>query len=127
MPLVTCYPARINQVVLSLVTNALDACKPGGRVTVGTCAKGDGVEIEVSDTGSGIPPEVLGKIFDPFFTTKSQGKGTGLGLSISYGIVRSHGGTIAVESTSPGGTRIVVDLPIRPPPDGEHVRSPRTT
>jgi two-component system NtrC family sensor kinase len=78
LPLVTCYPARINQVVLSLVTNALDACKPGGCVTVGTYAKADGVQIAVSDTGSGIPPEVLGKIFDPFFTTKSQGKGTGL-------------------------------------------------
>jgi signal transduction histidine kinase len=85
------------------------------------------VEIEVRDTGSGIPPEVLDKIFDPFFTTKSQGKGTGLGLSISYGIVRSHGGTISVESTSPGGTRVVVGLPIRPPPDFEHVRSPWTT
>jgi signal transduction histidine kinase len=119
LPLVTCYPARINQVVLSLVTNALDACKPGGRVTVGTCAKEDGVEIAVTDTGTGIPPDVLGKIFDPFFTTKSQGKGTGLGLSISYGIVRSHCGTIAVESTSPGGTRIVVDLPIRPPPTAD--------
>ncbi|WP_406694394.1 ATP-binding protein [Singulisphaera sp. Ch08] len=118
LPLVTCYPARINQVVLSLVTNAVDACKPGGRVIVGTCAKEDGVEITVTDTGTGIPPDVLGKIFDPFFTTKSQGKGTGLGLSISYGIVRAHGGTIAVESTSPGGTRIVVDLPIRPPAAG---------
>ncbi|SIO65071.1 His Kinase A (phospho-acceptor) domain-containing protein [Singulisphaera sp. GP187] len=116
LPMVTCYPARINQVVLSLVTNALDACKPGGRVIIGTCVKEDGVEIAVTDTGTGIPPDVLGKIFDPFFTTKSQGKGTGLGLSISYGIVRSHGGTIAVESTSPGGTRIVVDLPIRPSP-----------
>jgi signal transduction histidine kinase len=102
------------------VTNALDACKPGGCVTVGTREKVDGVEIAVSDTGSGIPPDVLGKIFDPFFTTKSQGKGTGLGLSISYGIVRSHGGTIAVESTSPSGTRVVVDLPIRPTPDGAH-------
>ena len=103
LPLVTCYPARINQVLLSLVTNALDACKPGGCVRVGTCAKANGVQIAVSDTGSGIPPHVLGKIFDPFFTTKAQGKGTGLGLSIIYGIVRSHGGTIAVESTSPSG------------------------
>ena len=127
LPLVTCYPARINQVVLNLVTNALDACKPGGCVTVGTCAKADGVEIAVSDTGSGIPPDVLGKIFDPFFTTKSQGKGTGLGLSISYGIVRSHGGTIAVKSTSCSGTRIVVDLPIQPRPDGAPVGTPLTT
>ncbi|AGA31442.1 ATP-binding protein [Singulisphaera acidiphila] len=125
LPLVTCYPARINQMVLSLVTNALDACKPGGRVIVGTCVKEDGVEIAVTDTGAGISPDVLGKIFDPFFTTKSQGKGTGLGLSISYGIVRSHGGTIAVESTSPGGTRIVVDLPIQPPSDGRYIGSAR--
>ena len=116
LPLVTCYPAKINQVVLSLITNAIDACGPGGCVKVGTSTKADGVEIAVSDTGCGIPPDVLGKIFDPFFTTKSQGKGTGLGLSISYGIVRSHGGTIAVKSTSSGGTCIVVDLPIHPPP-----------
>ncbi len=55
LPLVTCYPARINQVVLNLVTNALDACKPGGRVLVGTSAREDGVEIAVTDTGTGIP------------------------------------------------------------------------
>ena len=124
LPLVTCYPAKINQAVLSLVTNALDACKPGGRVTVGTCTKGDGVEIEVSDTGCGIPPEVIDKIFDPFFTTKPQGQGTGLGLSISYGIVRSHSGTISVESTSPDGTRVVVHLPTRPPHDLGQARPP---
>jgi PAS domain S-box-containing protein len=114
LPGVTCYPAKINQVVLNLLSNALDACSAGGKVTVGTRANGDGVEILVTDTGSGIDPAIREKIFDPFFTTKPQGKGTGLGLSISYGIVQMHGGTIDFESTPGEGTRFWVRLPRRP-------------
>src|SRR5439155_6042995 len=112
--MVSCYPAKINQVVLNLVTNAIDACPPGSKVTVGTRVAADGVEIIVSDTGSGIDPAIREKIFDPFFTTKPQGKGTGLGLSISYGIVQGHGGTIDLESTVGKGTRLVVRLPRKP-------------
>jgi PAS domain S-box-containing protein len=111
LPGVTCYPAKINQVVLNLVANAIDACSAGGKVTVSTMANGDGVAIEVADTGSGIDPAVAAKIFDPFFTTKPQGKGTGLGLSISYGIVRAHGGTINFETQLGRGTRFHIDLP----------------
>jgi PAS domain S-box-containing protein len=113
LPMVSCYPAKINQVVLNLVTNAIDACPPGGKVTVGTCSSPDEVEIFVVDTGSGIDPAIREKIFDPFFTTKPQGKGTGLGLSISYGIVQAHGGTIDFESNVGQGTRFVVRLPRR--------------
>jgi two-component system NtrC family sensor kinase len=115
LPMVSCYPAKINQVVLNLVTNAIDACPPGGKVTVGTRSDGDHVEIFVADTGSGIDPAIREKIFDPFFTTKPQGKGTGLGLSISYGIVQAHGGTIDLETAVGKGTRFVVRLPRRPP------------
>jgi PAS domain S-box-containing protein len=115
LPMVSCYPAKINQVVLNLVTNAIDACPPGSKVMVGTRSAADGVEIIVSDTGSGIDPSIREKIFDPFFTTKPQGKGTGLGLSISYGIVQAHGGTIAFESTVGLGTRFVVHLPRKLP------------
>jgi signal transduction histidine kinase len=111
LPGVTCYPAKINQVVLNLVANAIDACSAGGKVTVSTKANGDGVAIEIADTGSGIDPAVAAKIFDPFFTTKPQGKGTGLGLSISYGIVRAHGGTINFETQLGRGTRFHIDLP----------------
>lgn len=111
LPLVSCYPAKINQLVLNLVTNAIDACPPEGKVTVGTRSFPGAVEIFVADTGSGIDPAIGEKIFDPFFTTKPQGKGTGLGLSISYGIVQAHGGTIDFESTVGRGTRFLVRLP----------------
>ena len=82
MPRVTCFPAKINLVIQSLVSNAIDACPPGGRVVVETHAIGDGVAIEVSDTGCGIDPSIGDRIFDPFVTTKPIGKGTGLGLAI---------------------------------------------
>jgi PAS domain S-box-containing protein len=117
LPGITCQPPKINQVVLNLIANAIDACPEGGRVTVRTraAATNGGVEMAVSDTGSGIPPDVRDKIFDPFFTTKPQGQGTGLGLSISHGIVADHGGTISVDSEPGKGTTFVVRLPTEPP------------
>jgi signal transduction histidine kinase len=114
LPGVTCYPAKINQVVLNLVANAIDASAPGDSVLVRTCSANEGVEIQVIDEGCGIDPSIRDKIFDPFFTTKPQGMGTGLGLSISYGIVRSHGGGITVEPNTPRGTRFIVRLPLVP-------------
>jgi PAS domain S-box-containing protein len=114
LPAVTCYAAKINQVVLNLVANAIDACTEGGMVTVLSRAAGDEVIIEVIDNGPGIAPEIRDKIFDPFFTTKSPGQGTGLGLSISHGIVQDHGGRIEVESTPGLGTCFRVFLPRRP-------------
>jgi signal transduction histidine kinase len=115
LPLVTCYPAKINQVVLNLVANAIDACATGGRVTVRTAASDAGVVIRVEDNGCGIEPAIRDKIFDPFFTTKPPGQGTGLGLSISYQIVQDHGGTIQVESTLGHGTCFTVRLPLTGP------------
>jgi signal transduction histidine kinase len=111
LPPITCYPAKLNQVVLNLLANAIDACPPGGKVTVRSRATPREAEIEVADTGCGIDPSICDRIFDPFFTTKPLGKGTGLGLSISYGIVRAHGGSIAVESTPGQGTCFTVRLP----------------
>jgi two-component system, NtrC family, sensor kinase len=115
LPPVTCYPAKINQVVLNLVANGIDACPPGGRVTVRTRPADDGVEIHVADTGSGIDAAIRDRVFDPFFTTKPPGQGTGLGLSISYQIVQDHGGTIQFDSTPGQGTQFVVRLPIHSP------------
>lgn len=71
----------------------------------------DSVEIEISDTGAGIPEENIGKLFDPFFTTKDVGKGTGLGLAISYGIIKEHKGTISVKSELNKGTTFRIKVP----------------
>jgi two-component system, NtrC family, sensor kinase len=71
------------------------------------------LEVQIADTGIGIPSENLSRIFDPFFTTKEVGKGTGLGLSVSYGIVRAHGGYIEVKSEIGKGSRFTVGLPVR--------------
>jgi PAS domain S-box-containing protein len=99
----------LQQVVMNLLTNARDAVKGGGEISIETSAarvsSGD-VQLVVRDTGGGIPPEVLPKIFDPFFTTKAEG--TGLGLAISYGIVRDHRGTVDVQSTPGKGTTFVL-------------------
>jgi PAS domain S-box-containing protein len=99
----------LQQVVMNLVTNARDAVKGGGEISVETSAAVEpagGVQLVVRDSGPGIPPEILPKIFDPFFTTKAQG--TGLGLSISYGIVREHQGTVDVHSAPGKGTIFVL-------------------
>jgi signal transduction histidine kinase len=114
LPRTSCFPAKINLVVQSLVTNAIDACPAGGRVVVETRAADGEIEIQVSDNGCGIAPAVRDRIFDPFFTTKPVGQGTGLGLSISYGIVKDHGGTIDFESSPGQGTRFSVRLPAAP-------------
>ncbi len=115
LPPMQCYPGKINQVILNLTANALDACATGGTVTVRTAATPAGLTIQVADNGSGIDPAVRDKIFDPFFTTKPLGKGTGLGLSISHGIVKDHGGSIEVDSTPGAGSCFTVFLPAQPP------------
>jgi signal transduction histidine kinase len=94
---------------MNLVTNARDALRSGGEISVETrvaVTPPGGVQLVVRDTGPGIPPEILPKIFDPFFTTKAEG--TGLGLSISYGIVREHQGTIDVRSDPGKGATFVL-------------------
>jgi signal transduction histidine kinase len=109
---------QLQQVVINLLSNALDATPIGGRIVVHTRSEGDppaAVVLEVSDTGSGIPAEHLSKVFDPFFTTKPPGKGTGLGLSVCLGIVRDHQGTITVHSQGGRGSTFIVTLPTMPP------------
>jgi len=118
IPAIVCSPSQINQVFLNLVTNAAQAMEgTPGKITLTTRAEGDGVLVEVADTGKGIAPENLQKIFDPFFSTKEIGKGTGLGLSISYKIVEQHGGRITVDSVVGTGTTFKVWLPLKPPAD----------
>jgi signal transduction histidine kinase len=118
LPPVRCRGARVHQVVVNLLMNAIDACMPEDTVTIRTHAdpNASGVLIEVADTGSGMDPAIQQRIFDPFFTTKPIGEGTGLGLSISYGIIREHHGTIEVQSTLGEGTCFTVRLPREPDP-----------
>lgn len=127
LPPVTCFAAKINQVVLNLLVNAIDASPPGGLVTVRSRSTTGGVMIDVIDEGCGIDPAIRDKIFAPFFTTKAIGKGTGLGLSISYGIVRSQGGRIDVESTPGKGSRFTIHLPFAPASSPPRADRPEAT
>lgn len=106
--------ALIQQCLMNLVFNAMEAMPGGGRITItgGSSPKDKKVWISIRDTGRGIDAEDLPHIFEPFFTTKKGGKGTGLGLSMVYGIVREHNGTIEVESTPEGGTTFRLVLPM---------------
>jgi signal transduction histidine kinase len=109
---------QLEQVFTNIIINAQKAMQDGGTLTVSTRLAGQAsspdaaVEILFTDTGCGIEPENLTKIFDPFFTTRRVGEGTGLGLSLSHGIVKNHGGEIAVESTVGEGTTFTVSLPV---------------
>ena len=113
IPDIECLPLQINQVVMNLLVNAAHAIGGSmrGRIEIRTGCEGEDVWFSVSDNGSGIAPENLGRIFDPFFTTKEVGKGTGLGLSLSYGIVQKHHGRIEVDSALGKGTTFRVTLP----------------
>ena len=103
---------RLQQVFLNLFMNARDAMPSGGMLEVRTATHNGYVEVEITDTGMGIPRENLHRIFDPFFTTKSTGRGTGLGLSVSYGIIKEHAGKIDVRSTPGKGTSFRLEFPV---------------
>ena len=103
-------PGQLQQAVIALATNALDAMGESGVLTISGRNEDEKVVVEVSDTGIGIPPENLPKIFEPFFTTKEIGQGTGLGLAVCYGILTEHGGTLDVQSTVGTGTTFTITL-----------------
>jgi signal transduction histidine kinase len=111
LPAVEVDPARMKQVFLNLINNAVQAMPNGGRLAVRTLASGEEVAVTFVDTGAGIAPEHLERIFEPFFTTKPEMVGTGLGLPVSLGIVRQHGGTIQVESTPGLGSTFTIRIP----------------
>ncbi len=122
LPQIMCFPGKLNQVLMNLISNAVHATKMDNRgigdrlVTVKTSAQENKIQIVVKDNGSGMKDEVRKKIFDPFFTTKQVGEGTGLGLSIVLGIVHEHGGEINVESEWGVGTSFIITLPMSPQP-----------
>lgn len=111
LPLVKADEGLIQQAVIALATNAIDAMPGGGILTFRAFAERQRVVIEVEDTGSGIKPEDISKIFEPFFTTKEIGKGTGLGLAVCYGIITDHGGRLNVRSNLGKGTTFTIYLP----------------
>ena len=116
LPCIRFSPSELQQVILNLTNNAIDAMgKDGGNVEIVTGINeqdNNMIEIKVDDNGPGIPAQYLDRIFDPFFTTKAVGKGTGLGLSICYGIIQKMGGTIEVESHVGKGTCFLIRLPL---------------
>ncbi|MFL6375433.1 MAG: two-component system sensor histidine kinase NtrB [Pyrinomonadaceae bacterium] len=112
LPLVSADPGQIQQAVIALGTNAIDAMPDGGSLTFRVASRGNRILIEIEDTGHGIPPENVSRIFEPFFTTKEVGKGTGLGLAVCYGIVSEHGGRISVRSSVGKGTTFSIFLPV---------------
>ena len=112
LPPVLGSATRLQQVFLNLLLNARDAMPGGGMIEVHTATKNGSVEIEVTDTGTGIVPENIHRIFDPFFTTKASGRGTGLGLSVSYGIIQEHAGKVDVRSTPGKGTSFRLEFPV---------------
>jgi signal transduction histidine kinase len=111
IPTVPCAPSQINQVLLNLIGNAVQAMPQGGTVTIGTGSNDKGVFVTVADTGKGMSAEVRQHIFDPFYTTKPVGEGTGLGLSIVYQIVEQHSGSITVDSQEGVGSCFTVTIP----------------
>ncbi len=116
LPLVQANGEQLIQVFMALMLNALDAMEEGGTLTVisrGGTVHEDEVEVEIEDSGMGIPRAELTKIFEPFYTTKPPGRGTGLGLSVCYGIVAEHGGRIEADSQQGRGSVFRVYLPIR--------------
>jgi PAS domain S-box-containing protein len=113
LPLLSCDFKRLQQAFVNIFWNGIEAMPGGGRLTVSTSfdRERDRIEIQIRDTGAGIPEEDVEKIFEPFFTTKADGKGVGLGLSVAYGIIRQHQGEIHIQSKVGEGTRFMIQLP----------------
>ena len=125
LPRLVCDASQLEQLLLALSMNALEATPAGGRVLLAAQRDGAaGVLLRVSDTGCGIPTEIQGQIFEPFFTTKEQRKGVGLGLAVAYGIAQRHGGRIEFESPPGAGTTFSVHLPLRPPAEAGAMEEP---
>ena len=115
LPLVECDGSQMQQVIINLVMNGAEACRNRGKgeISIETRHEENSIILEISDTGDGIPADVLPKIFDPFFTTKDDVKGVGLGLSVVYGIIDAHGGDIEVNSVPGKGTNFKVTIPMK--------------
>jgi two-component system NtrC family sensor kinase len=105
--------AQLQQILLNMALNSLDAMDGKGSIWLQTWADGEGKKayLAISDNGPGIPPEMRDVIFDPFFTTKEQGRGTGLGLAVTYGVIERHGGNLRLDENYLDGARFEIELP----------------
>lgn len=112
LPLLNADGGQLQQAIIALGTNAIDAMRNGGTLTFRAANLQNRIAIDVEDTGTGIPPEDLSRIFEPFFTTKEVGEGTGLGLAVCYGIITDHGGRLSVRSNPGKGTVFTILLPV---------------
>jgi signal transduction histidine kinase len=120
LPEINMDKAQIEQALINLALNAIEATGPGGKITINSrfASKADMVEITVSDTGKGISEEDVDRIFEPFYTTSESG--TGLGLAITHGIIEQHGGTVEVESKMGQGTSFIIRLPLDNGENSDH-------
>ena len=118
IPEIECYPGKLNQVFLNIISNAIHAIKkrfgeePGGKLNISTGRDENNIFIKISDNGTGMNEATKKKVFEPFFTTKDVGEGTGLGMSIAYNTIRKHQGEINIQSTPGLGTEFIIELPI---------------
>jgi two-component system NtrC family sensor kinase len=118
LPMVYCYPGKLNQTFLNVISNAVYAVQKrfgnniGGKITLYTGYDKKNVVIRIKDNGMGMNANTQKKIFEPFFTTKDVGQGTGLGMSIAYNIIKKHNGVIDVHSVEGEGTEFVLQIPI---------------
>ena len=116
--MIDCYPGKLNQVFLNIISNAIFAVKekfknePGGKISITSNYNSDRVLITIEDNGIGMDEKTRKKIFEPFFTTKNVGEGTGLGMSIVYNTIQKHKGEIAVISTPGLGSKFIIELPV---------------
>jgi two-component system NtrC family sensor kinase len=109
--MLTCFAGELNQVLMNLIANAIEAIDGPGRIALSTTQQNGDFVIRVRDTGKGIPEAIQNRVFEPFFTTKPVGEGTGLGLAISYGIVKAHHGSMEFSTKAGEGTEFVLTIP----------------
>ncbi len=114
LPPIHCYPDELNQVWTNLIHNSIQAMEGRGTLQISAQLQGEGIQVQITDSGKGIPDEIQSRIFDPFFTTKPVGEGSGLGLHISKSIADKHGGTLSCQS-QPGQTTFTLWLPLQIP------------
>jgi hypothetical protein len=118
LPLVECYPGKLNQVFLNIISNAIHAIaakhsqSKDGLLTLKTFAEDNFVNISITDNGCGMSDSTRNKIFDPFFTTKDVGEGTGLGMSIAYNTIKKHNGQIYIQTELDKGTEFLIKIPV---------------